>query len=75
MMSDMTYDRWKYFAMVVLPALGTLYAALGEIWGLPHPTEVVGTMVALDAFLGVVLHRSSRAWAEAVDNAAVLEGD
>ena len=53
--SNRTYDALKTFAMLVLPGLGTLYFALSEIWGLPYGTEVVGTIVALDAFLGVAL--------------------
>lgn len=53
------YDTLKYFAMVVLPAIGTLYFALAQIWGLPHGGEVVGSITALDTFLGVQLHLSS----------------
>jgi hypothetical protein len=44
--------------MVLLPAMGTLYFALALIWGLPKPEEVVGTIVALDTFLGVLLRIS-----------------
>lgn len=53
------YDRLKFLAQIVLPALGTLYFALAGIWGLPHADEVVGTIVAIDTFLGVVLGISS----------------
>lgn len=56
------YDAVKYIAQVVLPAIGTLYFALAQIWGLSHPEEVVGTIVAIDTFLGVVLHLSSTAY-------------
>lgn len=52
------YDQVKYIALVVLPAIGALYFALAQIWGLPHGEEVVGSIVALDAFLGVALHFS-----------------
>lgn len=58
-----TYDTLKYLAQVVLPALGTLYFALSGIWGLPSAEEIVGTIVALDTFLGVVLQLSSAAYA------------
>ncbi len=54
-MSDKTYDNLKWFAQFFLPALGTLYFALSKIWGLPFGEEVVGTITALDAFLGTVL--------------------
>jgi hypothetical protein len=53
------YDTLKYFAQVILPALGTLYFALAGIWGLPAAEQVVGTIVSVDTFLGVVLHISS----------------
>lgn len=49
------YDRMKFITQVGLPALGTLYFALAGIWGLPSAEQVVGTIVALDTFLGVVL--------------------
>jgi len=54
-----TYDQLKYLAQVILPALGTLYFALAGIWDLPSANEVVGTIVAVDTFLGVVLQISS----------------
>lgn len=53
------YDRAKTVALVVLPALGTLYFALDAIWGLPNVDKVIGTIVAIDTFLGVVLKIST----------------
>lgn len=41
--------------MVVLPAIGTLYFALAGIWGFPFAEEIVGTITAVDTFLGVLL--------------------
>jgi len=58
-MSNTTYDRLKFLAQVVLPAAGTLYAALAGIWGLPYAEQIVGTIVAVDTFLGVVLKIST----------------
>lgn len=54
-MSNKVYDILKYVAQIVLPALGTLYFALAAIWGLPYGEQVVGTITAVDAFLGAVL--------------------
>lgn len=51
----MTYDRLKAFNQFVLPACGTLYAALAIIWGFPHGKEVVGSIAAITIFVGVVL--------------------
>lgn len=55
MMSNKTYDILKWIAQYVLPAVGTLYFALAGIWNLPYGEEVVGTVTAVDAFLGVLL--------------------
>jgi hypothetical protein len=49
------YDYLKYLAQIVLPALGTLYFGLAGIWDLPSAQEVVGTIVVVDTFLGVLL--------------------
>lgn len=58
-MSNKVYDILKYIAQIVLPAAGTLYFALAGIWGLPHGEQIVGTIAAIDTFLGVVLGISS----------------
>lgn len=58
-MSNKVYDALKYVAMIVLPAIGTLYFALANIWGLPYGEEIVGTITAIDAFLGALLGISS----------------
>lgn len=54
-MSDKVYDFLKWIAMMVLPAIGTLYFALAGIWGFPYGEEIVGTITAVDTFLGIVL--------------------
>lgn len=59
-MSNKLYDILKWVAQVALPALGTLYFALAGIWGFPYGEEIVGTITAIDAFLGVILGISSK---------------
>lgn len=54
-MPDKVYDVLKAIAMIILPALGTLYFALAGIWGWPYAEEIVGTITAVDTFLGVIL--------------------
>lgn len=54
-MSNKTYDILKYIAQIVLPALGALYFALSAIWGFPYGEQIVGTITAIDAFLGALL--------------------
>ena len=63
-MSNRTYDHLKFIAQIVLPALGTLYFALAGIWGLPYGEQIVGTITAVDAFLGAVLKISSDRYME-----------
>lgn len=58
-MSNKVYDVLKYIALILLPALGTLYFALAKIWGFPYAAEVVGTISAVDAFLGALLKIST----------------
>ena len=55
MLKDSVYDILKFVAQVILPALGTLYFALAQIWGLPYGEQIVGTITAVDAFLGALL--------------------
>lgn len=54
-LSNRTYDILKFVAQILLPALGTLYFALANIWGLPYGEQIVGTITAIDAFLGALL--------------------
>lgn len=58
-LSNATYNKAKWLVVIVLPAVGTLYFALSSVWGLPSPEQVVGTIVALQTFLGVLLGISS----------------
>ena len=64
-LSNKAYDVLKWIAMYLLPAAGTLYFALSGIWGLPYGEEVVGTITAVDTFLGVILGISSATYNKA----------
>lgn len=55
MLSNKTYSLLKWVALILLPALGTLYFALAGIWGLPFGEQIVGTITAIDTFLGAIL--------------------
>jgi hypothetical protein len=61
-MSNKTYDILKYIAQIALPAVATLYFSLSQIWGLPYGEEIVGTITAIDLFLGTLLKISSDAY-------------
>lgn len=54
-MSNKTYDTLKWVAQILLPAIATLYFAIAQIWGLPYGEQIVGTITAIDAFLGALL--------------------
>jgi len=64
--SNKTYDVLKWVAQYLLPAAGTLYFALAGIWRLPYGEEIVGTITAVDTFLGVLLGISSVQYKKAV---------
>ncbi|MBR6390026.1 MAG: phage holin [Lachnospiraceae bacterium] len=58
-MSNELYDTLKFICTILLPALGTLYFALAQIWGLPYGEEIVGTIAAVTTFIGVCIGISS----------------
>ena len=66
--SNKMYDRLKFLAQVVLPALGTLYATLAGLYGLSNSEAVVGTIMAVDFFLGAVLGLSTKQFNANEDN-------
>lgn len=55
MLDDKIYDILKWVALVVLPAIATLYTALAGVWGLPYAQEIPATITAVDLFLGALL--------------------
>jgi hypothetical protein len=69
-LSNQGYDVLKFVAQILLPALGTLYFAIAGLWHLPSVTEVVGTITAIDVFLGVLLGLSSKTY-----NKAAADGE
>lgn len=63
-MSNKTYDILKWVALVLLPALATLYLGLARYWNLPYPEEIAGTIMLVDTFLGALLGISSIQYAK-----------
>ncbi len=58
-LSNEVYDKLKWVAQIGLPALTTLYVAIGGIWSLSYVKEVAGTLSAIDLCLGTLLGISS----------------
>lgn len=54
-LNNKVYDILKWIALYLLPALGTLYFTLSSIWGLPYGKQVVGTISAIDTFIGILI--------------------
>ena len=54
-MKNETYDVLKKIALIILPAVATLWLTLGKIWDFPYTTEIGATITAIDIFLGACL--------------------
>lgn len=67
LISNRMYDILKFVAQIALPALGSLYFALSTIWGLPYGEQIVGTITAIDAFLGAILGISTKMYNKEVN--------
>ena len=59
-LSDETYDKLKWIALIFIPAVSALYFGLSQIWGFPYGEEIVGTLALLDTFLGALLGISTK---------------
>lgn len=57
---DKVYDILKWVCLIALPACGTLYFALSGIWGFPYGEQIVGTLTAIDTFLGALIGVSAK---------------
>ena len=66
-LNNKVYDVLKWVALILLPALGTLYFALAGIWGFPYAEQIVGTITAIDTFLGVLLGISNSSYKKGDD--------
>ena len=53
--SNKTYDRMKWFALIFIPAFETLILTVGKIWSIPYYLEIGATIAAIGLFLGSLL--------------------
>lgn len=58
-MSGKVYDVLKWMAMFFLPALAVLVKTVFAIWNIPYGEQISDTIVALNAFLAMILGISS----------------
>ena len=54
-LNDKIYNVLKWICLIVLPACATFYYALSGIWGLPYGEQIVGTITAIDTFIGALI--------------------
>lgn len=62
MLSDSAYNVVKKSATIVFPALSALYIAIAQIWNFDHVEQVVGTLTAVNTFLGVLIQLSKKSY-------------
>lgn len=55
LLSNRLYDRLKLIVLIFLPAVGTFYASIAAIWGLPYAQEVLSTTAATAVLLGALI--------------------
>lgn len=62
-MKNSTYDKLKFIAQILLPAIAALWAAISTIWNLPLADQIEQTITAvvifIDAILGITLAKAS----------------
>lgn len=67
-MSNRAFDLLRLIGELILPALATLYAALGAIWGWPYIEAIVGTIAAVTAFIGAIVNGLRRVYNKKEEN-------
>lgn len=73
-MSNRLYDCLKWIDIIVLPALGTAYAGLAQIWGFPYPEEITGTIMVVCTLLGALLGISSSTYYKGLGEGLYADG-
>jgi len=66
--TNAVYNKLKFVALVLLPALSAAYFGLAQIWHFPNVPEVMGTIAVIDTLLGTLLGISTKTY-----NAGQLE--
>ena len=54
-LQNKVYDVAKWIVMIVIPALGVLYATLAAVWGWPYAEQISKTCNAVTTALGIIL--------------------
>lgn len=63
--NDKVYNIIKWFVVYFLPALGTLFFSISQLWGIPHADQVLGTITSVTIFLSMIMGLSSSSYKKA----------
>ena len=74
-LSNTTYDRLKWFALVFIPAFEFLILTLGDIWDFAHYIEIGQTIAAIGVFLAALLGVSSKNYYKSIGDQPAEEGE
>ena len=74
-MTNETFDRVKWFALVFVPAFEVLILTLGKIWGIPYYSEIGASVAAIGVFMAAILGVSSRSYYKKIGEAVAEEGE
>ena len=55
-MSNKTFDILRTICEIILPAVSAAYFGLSDIWGLPMPDKICGTIAVLITFIGAFIN-------------------
>lgn len=72
-LSNISYDRLKWFALVFVPAFEVLILTLGKIWGIPYYSEIGASVAAVGVFLAAILGVSSRNYYSEIGEAVAAD--
>lgn len=61
-LTDQAYDVLNNIVKYIMPAFGTFYFGLAQIWNLPAAEQVVGTIVITTTLLAIILAVSKSAY-------------
>lgn len=70
-MSNKTFDILRAIVEIVLPALSAAYFGLSEIWGLPVPDKICGTIAVLITFISAFLNVKRKQYNDELDGGDV----
>ena len=74
-LSNKLYDILKWVALCALPALSTLTCVVSSIWDLSCGEQIIGTIAAVDTFLGGILGISNAKYKKVAATSDVTESD